>query len=378
MRSLVFLLIVAAATTLHAQSNKDVEAPAATNPAGQVEITADEVSGKKTIKLRPQVLADRPWYKITMELTYDLKPEAAPTPQNSPEETVSAHLECLEKAAIEYGDRVVLFALDGEPFFVGERPGSSDSPRLQARRNRPTPPGGVRKFYTDGVTDFQLSLSQLQKLAGGTNVGIGFGAVEAYFDQSVMANIRDFANEVVRHAPKVVAKPGDVAKPSEVEIKTDRFSGDVTISMRPQTLIGAPRNSLTMELQYKKKTEASAPAEEIVGVRFDSRSSSEIDFGDEELHFLIDGRRLSIGRASSQPKAEAPMWSDKKRQGRKPDKTFYSTLSLSQINQISAGKQVEMRLGNVELVFDQTTLAAIREFAGACAAHASAEPKKKR
>ena len=195
-RTLIFSLIVVAAPALYAQNNKDAQAPSA-----QVEVTIDQSSGKKTIKLKPQVLTDRPAYKITLEITYETNPKALTAPQNSIEETALARLECLEKQVVEYGDRELLFAVDGEPFFVGERLGSRNRPWLEYRRNRPAPPGVFSKYYTDAFADFQLSLSQIQKFAGATELGVGLGGViQVYLDRSTLANIREFASEVARQA----------------------------------------------------------------------------------------------------------------------------------------------------------------------------------
>ena len=193
-RTLVFSLIVVAAPALYAQNNKDAQAPSA-----QVEVTTDQSSGKKTIKLKPQVLTDRPAYKITLEMTYETNPKASGAPQNSTEETALARLECLEKQTVEYLDGLVLFAVDGEPFFVGERPGFQHSPKVVYRRNRPKS-GGFNKYYKDAFADFQLSLSQLQKFAGATELGVGLGVIEVYLDRSTLANIREFASEVARQA----------------------------------------------------------------------------------------------------------------------------------------------------------------------------------
>ncbi len=46
----------------------------------------------------------------------------------------------------------------------------------------------------------------------------------------------------------------------QVEVETDRFSGNVTVTMKPQTLIDTPELQLTIELKYrldKKKLEES-------------------------------------------------------------------------------------------------------------------------
>jgi hypothetical protein len=165
----------------------------------------------------------------------------------------------------------------------------------------------------------------------------------------------------------------------QVEVETDRFSGNVTVTMKPQTLIDTPELKLTMELEYRlnQKAVAASPVlvEEIASVTLNSSAKSSLDYGDRELHFLVDGARLA-GRKTSSDSAH-PLLSEKDDKGRRPDFAFFSTLNLSQVERLAAGKKVEMRLGPIETALSPATLAGIRDFAREFAAHAPTRSNRK-
>ncbi len=171
----------------------------------------------------------------------------------------------------------------------------------------------------------------------------------------------------------------DDGKTSQVEVKTDRFSGDVTITMKPQTLIDTPELKLTMELEYRlnQKRLAASPilVEELASVTLRPAVKDSVDYGDRELHFLVDGVRLPGRRTSSS--VVDPLLSEEDDEGRTPDYTFFSTLDLSQVERLAAGKRVEIRLGAIETPLSSTTLAAIRDFAREFAAHAPTRANRK-
>ncbi len=166
----------------------------------------------------------------------------------------------------------------------------------------------------------------------------------------------------------------------QVEVETDRFSGDVTVTMKPQTLIDTPELQLTMGLKYrlnqKKLEESPILVEEIASVTLKSSVKDSVDYGDRELHFLVDGARLAAHRTSSD--SAHPLLSEQDDKGRTPDFAFFSTLDLSQVERLAAGKRVEMRLGPIETALSPATLAAIRDFAREFAAHAPTRSNRKR
>jgi hypothetical protein len=167
----------------------------------------------------------------------------------------------------------------------------------------------------------------------------------------------------------------------QVEVKSDEFSGKITIKLKPQTLLDTPDHKLTMELESHINPKEAAGSmvllEEMTAVGFDSRSTKPIDFGDNELHFIIDGTPLPIGDASSSTPPPVLILSDKDEKGRKPYASFSAALSLSQLEQIANGKRVDMRLGSIKLTMEQSTLASLREFTNEFVSHAPTRQKKK-
>jgi hypothetical protein len=165
----------------------------------------------------------------------------------------------------------------------------------------------------------------------------------------------------------------------QVEVETDRFSGNVTVTMKPQMLIDTPELQLTIELKYrldKKKLEQSPIlVEELASVTLKSSVKGSVDYGDRELHFLVDGARLA-GRRTSSNSAD-PLLSEQDDKGRRPDFTFFSTLVLSQVERLATGKKVEVRLGAIETALNPATLASIRDFAREFAAHAPTRSNRK-
>jgi hypothetical protein len=165
----------------------------------------------------------------------------------------------------------------------------------------------------------------------------------------------------------------------QVEVETDRFSGNVTVTMKPQTLIDTPELQLTIGLKYrldkKKLEESPILVEELASVALKSSVKDSVDYGDRELHFLVDGARLA-GRRTSSNSAD-PLLSEKDDKGRRPDFTFFSTLDLSQVERLAAGKKVEVRLGAIETALSPATLAAIRDFAREFADHAPTRSNRK-
>jgi hypothetical protein len=172
---------------------------------------------------------------------------------------------------------------------------------------------------------------------------------------------------------------GDDGKTGQVEVKADRFSGDVTVTMKPQTLIDSPALKLTMEMEYRlnQKQMGASPVlvEELASVTLTSSVKDSVDYGDRELHFLVDGVRVA-GRRTSSDSAH-PLLSEQDGKGRTPDFTFFSTLDLSQVERLVTGKRVEMRLGPIETTLSPATLAAIRDFAREFAAHAPTRSNRK-
>jgi hypothetical protein len=157
---------------------------------------------------------------------------------------------------------------------------------------------------------------------------------------------------------------GNDAK-SQIEVKADRFSGKSTVTLKPQVLLDTPKHKLTMRLDS---------LDDFAGVTFESSSEEYIDFGDKQLHFLVDGKRMFIDTASQQNTPFSQQKQDEK--GRTDYTALMSSLGIAQLEEIVAGKKVEMRLGTVELTLSQPALANLREYVRVFADHAPSRRKR--
>ena len=85
----------------------------------------------------------------------------------------------------------------------------------------------------------------------------------------------------------------------QIEVKTDRFSGVTTVKLKPQVILDKPDHQLTIEIETKlgEKGQLDFEKDEVKAEAwFRSQSKDPVDFGDQELHFLIDGKPLDLGK----------------------------------------------------------------------------------
>jgi hypothetical protein len=151
---------------------------------------------------------------------------------------------------------------------------------------------------------------------------------------------------------------------SQVEVETDRFLGKTTVRLKPQVLLDTPEHKLIMALDGQGAA---------FGIRFESISRNYIIFGDRELWFIVDGKSMRIDAASE---SSAPVVvKDKDEQGRRPRTILISSMSLAQAEEIVAGNKVEMRLGTVEMTWNQPVLANMREYVRTLATYATSRQK---
>jgi hypothetical protein len=151
---------------------------------------------------------------------------------------------------------------------------------------------------------------------------------------------------------------------TQVKVETDRFSGKTTVRLQPQVLIDTPEHKLTMVIQN---------VDEFSGIRFKSLSKEYISFGDRELWFIVDGKRMRIDTASESSAPSNLEEEDEK--GRTPWTTLITSISLPQMEEIVSGNKVEMRLGTVEVTWSQSVLANMREYVRTLASYAPSRQK---
>jgi hypothetical protein len=150
-----------------------------------------------------------------------------------------------------------------------------------------------------------------------------------------------------------------------IEVKTDRFSNVITVTLKPQVIFEKPDHFITIEINTKIGEKKSYNFEkEMVQayVTFESQSKGLVDFGDEELHFIINGRPLNLG------KSEFSTIPHGSRTGKlKPDfrllKFSVKILDRPNLEQFSKADRIEMRLGSIETTLSDQLVATLREYA---------------
>ncbi len=151
---------------------------------------------------------------------------------------------------------------------------------------------------------------------------------------------------------------------SQVMVDKDEFSGATTIKLKPQKLIDSPSHQLTMsaEVKLEGKTYAGVTGvDETVLFELVSRSKERVDFGDEELHFLVDGKPVKGG-----PTAGGMYDPNLPNNGLssvfKGGTSYTGGVSLSRLQQIIQGTNVAMRFGSLKLTLDENILSNFRQF----------------
>ncbi|HZN12090.1 MAG TPA: hypothetical protein VFC61_10445 [Blastocatellia bacterium] len=186
---------------------------------------------------------------------------------------------------------------------------------------------------------------------------------------------------IARHGGRQQAQnptqAGARAGGDQVEVKTDRFSGVTTVTLKPQMVLDTPEHFITMSLEAKfgdgKIRDEADRAAEVLGegavVRFESQARVPTDFGDKELHFIVDGKRLKIGESAGGVSG-LPSRDPRLRPGFTVLEAFVNALTAAQLRQIAGAGRVEMRLGRYEFTLSPGVLGNLREFAGEFKRHA--------
>jgi hypothetical protein len=152
----------------------------------------------------------------------------------------------------------------------------------------------------------------------------------------------------------------------QIEVKTDRFSGAITLTLKPLVILDKSDHQLTIDittkLGEKGQIEFESEKDDLKAeVWFRSQATSLVDFGDQELHILIDDKPLDLGRAIGG--LETGIDKSKLKPGFKRSQSFVSIFSRSDLERFSRAKRIEMRLGSVELTVSQSAVATLREYA---------------
>ena len=147
----------------------------------------------------------------------------------------------------------------------------------------------------------------------------------------------------------------------QIVVKNDRFSGVTTVKLKPQVVLDKPEHQLTIRSETKlgdKKSHEWEMGTVSAYVWLESHYNRSVDYGDRELHFIIDGKPLEIGRTTGGSPTESTL-----KPAFKIMASFVSIFNRSKLEQISNGKRIELRFGTVEVTLGQPTVTALREYA---------------
>src|SRR5215470_621024 len=147
----------------------------------------------------------------------------------------------------------------------------------------------------------------------------------------------------------------------QVEVKKDRFSGVTTVKLKPQMILDKPDHQMTIEIETKlgEKGKLDFEKDDVAAqVWFRSLYKESVDFGDQKLHLLIDGKPLNHGKISGGD-AEATDEDVRKQRGFKLSTFFVAIFNRSELEQIGKAKKIEMRLGPIEPTFSQSVVSSL-------------------
>jgi len=165
----------------------------------------------------------------------------------------------------------------------------------------------------------------------------------------------------------------------QVEAKTDRFSGVTTVKLKPQMILDKPDHQMTIEIETKfgEKGKLDFEKDDVAAeVWFRSLYKGSVNFGDKELHFIIDGKLLNLGEMP-EATAEATDENMRRQRGFTIKASFVAIFDRRAFEQFSKATRVEMRFGPIELSLNQSAVSVLRDYANqVLAQHKIAKERK--
>ncbi len=151
----------------------------------------------------------------------------------------------------------------------------------------------------------------------------------------------------------------------QVEVKTDRFSGVTTVKLKPQVILDKPDHQMTIEIETKlgEKGQLDFEKDDVKAeTRFRSLYKGSVDFGDQELHLLIDGKPLDLGKIPG-GEPEATDENMRRQRGFRISTFFVAIFDRPGLEQLGRATRIEMRLGSIELMLGKPEVMVLREYA---------------
>jgi hypothetical protein len=151
----------------------------------------------------------------------------------------------------------------------------------------------------------------------------------------------------------------------QIEVKTDRFSNVTTVRLKQQAILDKPDHLITVEIETKLGEKKSYDWErEMVSAyaTLESQSKEPVDFGDEEVHFIINGQALNLGKADLKVDPYPSIGGNLK-PGFRVRRFTVLLFDRRALEQFSKANRIEMRLGSLEPALSQSVVANLREYA---------------
>lgn len=151
----------------------------------------------------------------------------------------------------------------------------------------------------------------------------------------------------------------------QIEVKTDRFSNVTTVTLKPQAILDTPDHIITIEIKTKLGEKKFSDLERQMVeayVDLESQSKSPVDFGDQELHFIINGQPLNLGETKLNVDAYASRTGELK-PGFKIREYGVQIFDRPTLERLSKANRIEMRFGSIEPKLSNQLIATLREYA---------------
>ncbi len=183
---------------------------------------------------------------------------------------------------------------------------------------------------------------------------------------TIAGSIFFVAGQERQQEKKSAAQTSDAKSTSDqIEVKTDRFSGVITVKLKPQVILEKPDHQMTIDIETKlgEKGQLDFEKDDVTAkVWFRSLYKGSVDFGDHELHLLIDGKPLNHGKISGGD-AEATDENMRKQRGFRLSTFFVAIFNRRDLEQLGKAKNIEMRLGSIEPMLSQPVVSILRDYA---------------
>jgi len=155
----------------------------------QIEVKEDRFSGVTTVKLKPQVILDKPDHRLTIEVTAKLGEKKIYDHQKDEIRAV-VNFESQSKTPVNYGDREFHFMVDGAPLNLGKVDIEVDP--YAGRYNKLQPGFKIRETFLK-----IFDRSALELFSKASRVETRLGPIEFVLDQSLSALLREYSNRVL-------------------------------------------------------------------------------------------------------------------------------------------------------------------------------------